>query len=309
MNILLVYPEFPDTFWSFKHALKFIHKKASSPPLGLLTIAALLPDTWRKKLVDVNVRNLRQKDLQWADYVFIGAMTVQRASAQEIISRCKTAGVKVVAGDPLFTMEHEQFPDVDHLLLNEAEITLPQFLRDLQAGHPQRIYRTDLYADIQGSPAPQWDLIRLNDYPSMSVQYSRGCPFNCDFCNVTALLGHRMRVKTGSQMVAELESLYRAGWRKGVFFVDDNLIGDKKILKYDLLPALIAWRKDKYGFSFNTEVSINMADDPELMDMMVEAGFNKVFIGWPHLLIRHVMYRKQLWHHFFCLLCFTNILW
>ena len=279
MNILLVYPDFPDTFWSFRHALKFIHKKAASPPLGLLTIAALLPADWHMRLVDVNVRSLRKKDLRWADYVFISAMTVQRASAREIIARCKSAGVKVVAGGPLFTMEPEQFPDADHLLLNEAELTLPPFLRDLQTGQPRRVYQTAEYADIRQSPAPRWDLLRLDDYATMSVQYSRGCPFNCDFCNVTALLGHRMRVKSAPQMVAELDSLYRAGWRKGVFFVDDNLIGNKNILKHDLLPALIAWRRGKYGFSFNTEASINLADDPELMEMMVAAGFNKVFIG------------------------------
>ncbi len=279
MKILLVYPEFPDTFWSFKHALKFIHKKSASPPLGLLTIAALLPETWQKKLIDINIRPLRLKDLKWADYVFISGMTVQRDSAREIIDRCIAAGVKVVAGGPLFTMEHQRFLDVDHLLLNEAEITLPQFLEDLDKGFPEHIYQTDQFADIQQTPAPLWNLINLKDYASMSVQYSRGCPFNCDFCNVTALLGHRMRIKTAAQMVNELDRLYQAGWRRGVFFVDDNLIGNKKILRDDLLPALTTWRKDKYGFSFNTEVSINLADDPKLMEMMVAAGFNKVFIG------------------------------
>lgn len=279
MKILLVYPEMPDTFWSFKHALKFIRKKASSPPLGLLTIAAMLPEDWNKKLVDINVRPLLEKDLLWADYVFIGAMTIQKKSAQEIIDRCKSAGVKVVAGGPLFTMEYEHFPDVDHFILNEAEITLPEFLKDLEKGQPKHQYQTNLFADITKTPSPLWNLIKLDDYATMSIQYSRGCPFNCDFCNVTALLGHKMRLKTAGQIVMELDALYQAGWRRGVFFVDDNLIGNKKILKEDLLPALINWRDGKSGFTFNTEASINLADDQELLDMMVAAGFNKVFIG------------------------------
>ena len=279
LNILLVYPQFPDTFWSFKHALKFIHKKASSPPLGLLTIAAMLPASWQKKMVDVNVHPLKEKDLRWADYVFISGMTVQRDSAQQIIKRCNAAGVKVVAGGPLFTTEHQSFTGVDHFLLNEAELTLPQFIADLQRGQAKHLYQTDQFADMHQTPAPMWGLINLNDYATMSIQYSRGCPFNCDFCNVTALLGHRMRLKTARQIITELDGLYNAGWRKGVFFVDDNLIGNKRALKSDLLPALITWRQDKQGFSFNTEASINLADDQELMEMMVAAGFSKVFIG------------------------------
>ena len=279
MNVLLIYPEFPDTFWSFKHALKFIRKKSSAPPLGLLTIAAMLPEEWNIRLLDVNVRQLRRKDLKWADMAFISAMTIQRDSASEIIALCKDTGVKVVAGGPLFTTEPEEFKDVDHFVLNEGELTLPDFLRDTANFQTKEIYQTDEYADMHTSPTPRWDLMNLNDYAGMSIQYSRGCPFNCEFCNVTALLGHRMRLKTSQQIVAELDGLYKAGWRRGVFFVDDNLIGNKKALKEDLLPALIAWRKDKEGMTFNTEASINLADDPELMQMMVAAGFNKVFIG------------------------------
>ncbi len=279
MNILLVYPEFPDTFWSFKHALKFVRKRAGSPPLGLLTVAAMLPPTWEKKLVDLNTTGLSQKDLLWADYVFISAMVVQRDSARSIIRRCKEADVKVVAGGPLFTMEHTAFPEVDHFVLNEAELTLPPFLSDLANGGARHLYTTTEHPDIRQTPAPLWQLANLKYYDTVSIQYSRGCPFNCNFCNITALLGHRPRTKTAPQVIAELDSLYALGWRKGVFFVDDNFIGNKKQLKTEILPALIAWRKDKIGMPFNTEASINLADDPELLSLMTQAGFRTVFVG------------------------------
>lgn len=279
MNILLVYPEFPDTFWSFKYALKFVRKRASMPPLGLLTVAAMLPAEWNKRLVDVNVTNLTQSDLAWADYVFISAMVVQRDSAREIIARCQEAGVPVVAGGPLFTDEYEQFEDVDHLVLREAEATLAPFLADLERGEARRIYTTSEFPDIRQTPIPLWELADMDRYATMSIQFSRGCPFNCDFCNITTLFGHRPRVKTASQIVAELDRLYDLGWRGGVFFVDDNFIGNKKQLKAEILPALIEWRKDKVGMAFSTEVSINLADDDELIHMMVDAGFTTVFIG------------------------------
>jgi len=279
MNILLIYPEFPDTFWSFKHALKFIRKKASSPPLGLLTVAAMLPPEWTKRLIDVNVTKLTEKDLAWADYALISGMVVQRKSARRIIRQCKEGGIKVVAGGPLFTSEYEQFEEADHFVLNEAEVTLPSFLADLEQGCARRVYTTSEFADIQKTPVPLWELADLDRYATMSIQFSRGCPYNCDFCNVTALFGHRPRTKTAEQIIAELDSLYDLGWRGGVFFVDDNLIGNKRSLKTELLPALIEWQKDKGGIPFHTEVSINLADDEELIQMMVEAGFGTVFIG------------------------------
>ncbi len=273
MKILLVYPEFPDTFWSFKHALSFIRKKASTPPLGLLTVAAMLPSHWEKRLVDTNVRPLKDKDLEWADYIFISAMVVQRSSANQIIARAKAAGRKIVAGGPLFTTEPEKFSDVDHLVLNEAENTLAPFLRDLESGHPQHMYTSDEFPDIQQTPAPLWELADRQRYATMSIQYSRGCPFDCEFCNITSLMGHRPRVKSAAQIINELDGLYRLGWREPVFFVDDNLIGNKKHLKDDLLPALLEWRKGKKGMPFNTEISINIADDEELMNSLVKAGF------------------------------------
>jgi radical SAM superfamily enzyme YgiQ (UPF0313 family) len=279
MKVLLIYPEFPDTFWSFKHALKFIHKKAAYPPLGLLTVGAMLPEEWSKRLVDVNVTKLTEKDLAWADYAFISGMVVQRDSARQTITRCKKAGLKVVAGGPLFTSEYEQFEEVDHFVLNEAELTLPSFLADLERGCARRVYGTSDFADIQETPTPMWELADLKRYAAMSVQFSRGCPFDCEFCNVTALLGHRPRIKTAKQIIAELDGLYSLGWRGQVFFVDDNFIGNKRYLKTQLLPALIEWRKDKKGMPFNTEASVNLADDEPLMEMMVEAGFDTVFIG------------------------------
>jgi radical SAM superfamily enzyme YgiQ (UPF0313 family) len=282
MKTLLVYPEFPDTFWSFKHALKFIRKRASLPPLGLLTVAAMLPSKWHLRLVDLNVRRLTDRDLAWADVVFVSAMIAQRGPAERLIARCRPAGKTIVAGGPLFTSAHSEFPDVDHFVLNEAELTLPEFLEDFKAGSARRIYTTTQFADIHLSPTPRWELAELNRYASMSVQFSRGCPFDCEFCDVTAKFGHVPRTKTPQQVVAELDSLYRHGWRGPVFFVDDNLIGNKRGLKTELLPALIAWqrhRRRRGVFPFYTEASINLADDPELMAMMADAGFDGVFIG------------------------------
>ena len=279
MKVLLLYPEFPDTFWSFKHALKFVRKRASMPPLGLLTMAAMLPQNWELRLIDLNVAKLTDRDLAWADYAFVSGMTVQRESARQIIGRCKEAGLMVAAGGPLFTMESEQFPEVDHFVLNEAELTLPPFLADLAQGVAQRSYTSEGYADIRQSPTPLWRLAYRRRYASMGVQFSRGCPFNCDFCNVTALLGHKPRTKSSAQILAELNDLYELGWRGRVFFVDDNLIGNKKYLKEELLPVLIEWRRGKTGMPFNTEASINLADDEELMRLMVAAGFDTVFVG------------------------------
>jgi len=280
VKVLLVYPECPDTFWSFKHALKFVHKKAGSPPLGLLTVAAMLPPDWEPRLVDLNVQGLRDEDLAWADIAFVSAMIIQRESARSAIERCKRAGLKVVAGGPLFTAEYDRFPEVDSFVLNEAELTLPPFLADLAAGRPQHVYATSEFPDIQQTPIPAWRLADLRHYDTVSIQFSRGCPFSCDFCNITALLGRQPRTKSAAQIVAELDSLYATGWRGNVFFVDDNFIGNKKILKTEVLPALIEWHRNRVGISsFSTEVSINLADDAELLRLMAEAGFTTVFVG------------------------------
>ncbi|MEN4041949.1 MAG: B12-binding domain-containing radical SAM protein [Anaerolineaceae bacterium] len=279
MNILLVYPEFPDTFWSFKHALRFVQKKASSPPLGLITVAAMLPPLWNQRLIDMNIQPLTDSDLAWADMIFLSAMVVQRSSAQVVVARCEQIGKPVVAGGPLFTGEYERFPDVDYFVLNEAELTLPPFLADLAAGCAQPIYTTADFADLSQTPQPRYDLVDMQKYDTMSIQFSRGCPYNCDFCNITALLGHRPRTKSAEQIIAELDNLYALGWRRNIFFVDDNFIGNKKVLKQEILPALIEWRKHKIGCQFITEASINLADDEPLMQLMVAAGFKSVFVG------------------------------
>jgi radical SAM superfamily enzyme YgiQ (UPF0313 family) len=280
MKILLVYPEYPQTYWSFHHALKFISKKASFPPLGLMTVAALLPEKWDKKLVDMNVIPLKDDDILWADFVFISAMVVQKESAQEVVGRCRMLGVRTVAGGPLFTCGYEGFETVDHFLLNEAEITIPEFLRDIENGCVKRVYQTEEWADIRKTPIPLWSLVDIKKYATMNIQYSRGCPFNCDFCNITTLYGRIPRTKEAAQMLEELDSLFNAGWRGAVFFVDDNFIGNKVKLKKEILPAITGWMEKKgYPFTFFTEASVDIADDDELMSLMVKAGFNSVFVG------------------------------
>jgi radical SAM superfamily enzyme YgiQ (UPF0313 family) len=280
MRILLVSPECPETFWSFKHALRIISKKALQPPLGLLTVASMLPTHWQKRLVDMAVEPLRDKDVQWADYVFISAMRIHKKSVDGIVARCKRLGAKIVAGGPLFTAGYESAHDIDHLVLNEAEVTLPVFLNDLGEGHPEYIYTSDQWADLATTPVPLWDLVRMKKYACMPLQYSRGCPFSCDFCDVTILFGNKMRTKSAEQVVAEMECLYRQGWRDPVFFVDDNLIGNRKKLKEEILPAVIDWtRRRNYAFTFNTQVSIDLCDDEDLMRLMVLAGFDTVFVG------------------------------
>jgi radical SAM superfamily enzyme YgiQ (UPF0313 family) len=280
MHILLVCPEYPDTFWSFKHALRFVSKKAGQPPLGLLTVASLLPTEWEKKLIDLNLATLTAKDLQWADYVFLGGMSVQAPSARTVIARCNDAGTKVVAGGPLFTARYEEFEGVDHFVLNEAEITLPLFLNDLREGHPKHLYTTREWADLSTTPLPMWDLIDHRQYATMNVQYSRGCPYDCEFCDITVLYGRAPRTKSATQVIAELDALYRSGWRSHVFFVDDNFIGNKGKLKKEVLPQIIRWMEDmRHPFSLGTEASLNLSDDPELMDLMARAGFEEVFVG------------------------------
>jgi radical SAM superfamily enzyme YgiQ (UPF0313 family) len=280
MNVLLVYPMYPDTFWSFKHALKFVSKKASFPPLGLLTVASMLPETWNKKLIDMNATELDDKDILWADYVFLSAMSVQSDSANVVIQRCEKLNTKIVAGGPLFTSSSEYYDNVDHLVLNEAEITIPMFLKDLNEGEPKHKYTTDKWADITSTPLPLWEIVPIKHYTSMNLQYSRGCPYDCDFCDITVLYGRKPRTKTREQILSELDALYFTGWRGPVFFVDDNFIGNKVKLKKEILPAIAEWMdKRKNPFYLNTEASINLADDELLMQLMVKAGFEAVFIG------------------------------
>ncbi len=280
MNILLVYPQYPDTFWSFRHALKFVSKKAVNPPLGLITISSMLPVEWHKKLIDINIEPLKKKDVLWADYVFISAMNVQLESAKEVIEMCKLLNKKIVCGGPLFTEEPNDFEMVNHLVLNEAELTFPEYLYDLKNGNPKHIYQSEGFANLAETPLPNYSLVKTSKYNTMNLQLTRGCPFNCEFCDITALFGHKVRIKSTEQIINELQAIYNIGWRKNVFFVDDNFIGNKKILKNDLLPSIIDWMEEKsHPFRFSTEVSINLSDDDELMELMTSAGFSNVFIG------------------------------
>jgi len=280
MKVLLIYPQSPDTFWGFKHAIKFISRKSTEIPLGLITIAGLLPTDWDLRLIDMNIESLKTRDLEWADMVFLSGMNIHLQSFQKIVRRCNELNIKVVAGGPLATMEYEQILGVDHFVLNEAEITLPLFLADLEKGCAKKIYQTAKFPDISLTPIPRWDLLNRPKYVSMNIQYSRGCPFNCEFCNITTLNGRNPRTKSREQFLAELDSIYEIGWRGGVFIVDDNFIGNRKKLKADILPAMGEWaEKRNYPFSFTTETSLDICDDEALIDLMVDVGFSHIFIG------------------------------
>jgi len=279
MNVLLVSPKTPTTFWSFKHALKFVSKRSAFPPLGLLTVAGMLPESWNLKLVDLNVSRLRDRHLRWADYVMIGAMIVQKESVGEVIRRCHALGRPVIAGGPLFTTGHESFGDDLHYVLGEAEEVVDELVADMETGQLQKQYEAAHRPDIAKAAVPRWDLIKPRHYVTMSVQFSRGCPYNCEFCDIIVMNGRVPRTKAPAQMLAELDAIDRLGWRGPVFIVDDNFIGNKRRVKA-FLRELIAWRRrTRSHITLFTEASVNLADDPELMELMVEAGFTRVFLG------------------------------
>lgn len=280
MKILLVYPEMYDSFYAFRHIASLLGKKAAFPPLGLLTVAAMLPQNWERKLIDLNVKPLNDSDIDWADMVFLSAMNVQEESVRKIIAQCKRRNATIVAGGPLFTHEHDRFEGIDHFVLNEAEITLPLFLADLEFGQPKPIYKTHEFADVSLTPLPQMELINMKDYLYSIIQFSRGCPYLCDFCDVTTLYGRKPRTKSVEQMIAELELIRKSGETQSVLFADDNLIGNKRILKSELLPALIKWHEETSpGLYFMTQLTINLADDEEMMQLILNAKFRNIFIG------------------------------
>jgi radical SAM superfamily enzyme YgiQ (UPF0313 family) len=281
MNILLISPQTPMTFWSLKHAVRFVSRQAAFPPLGLLTVAAMLPRSWNLRLVDMDVTRLRDADLKWADYVLIGAMIVHKQSIdEEIIPRCRRMGKTIIAGGPLFTTGYEDYAGQVHAVCGECEEIIEDVIRDMEAGELKAKYEsTRGFPDVTKTPVPRWDLINVRHYATMPVQFSRGCPFDCEFCDIIIMNGRKPRTKAPEQMIAELDALYAAGWIGTVFFVDDNFIGNKKLVK-QFLRALIEWRERvKPELDFITEASVNLADDQELMDLMVAAAFRRVFIG------------------------------
>ncbi len=279
MRVLLVYPEFPDTYWSFRHALAFEGKRAAFPPLGLMTISSMLPPTWERRLVDMNVEQLVDADIEWADMVCLSAMIVQKDSLEDVVQRARALGKRIAVGGPYVSTSSESLPDADHIFVGEAEETVPEFIRDLELGIPAKVYKADQRPSLHGTPVPDFGLINMSKYSAMNVQYSRGCPFNCEFCDIIEIYGRVPRTKTNHQMLAELDALKDAGWRGLVFIVDDNFIGNKKNVRL-FMPDLIEWsRANEFPFSFITEASVNLAEDDALLQQMEDAGFRRVFLG------------------------------
>ncbi len=279
MNALLVYPRFPDTYWSFRYALSFQGKRAAQPPLGLMTIAALLPVSWNKRLVDTNVERLKDSDLAWADVVLLSGMHVQQESLLSIARRCRARGLRTIVGGPIASSVPPAALEADCVVIGEAEDLIVTLARHLESGSLRSVYQADEYPSMERSPLPDLSLIRLNRYSTMTVQYSRGCPFNCEFCDIIEIYGRRPRTKAVSQVIAEFNQLYGAGWRGPVFIVDDNFIGNK-LRARNLLAALAEWGKARgYPFRLITEASLNLADDRDLLQSMKDAGFTAVFLG------------------------------
>lgn len=276
---LLVYPAFPPSYWSFRYALELAGKRSAMPPLGLVTVAAMFPEHWRLRVVDMNVEELTEADLDWADLVLTSTMVVQQASLGEVIARCHRMGKPVAVGGPHPTTFHADIPGADHYLLDEVEQTFRRFVDDWEAGRAEPVYRPASKPAIAAAPIPRFDLLDLDAYASMALQFSRGCPFDCEFCDITKLFGRVPRTKSTAQMLAELDRLHELGWRGSVFLVDDNFIGNKKEA-LRLLPALADWQRERgYPFDFYTEASVNLAGLEPLLDAMVEAGFTMTFLG------------------------------
>lgn len=280
MKALLVWPEIPVTYWGGQFSVKLLGKRAVMPPLGLLTVAALCPQHWEFQLVDLNVQALSDEQLLWADIVLMSGMAIQHKSMMEVLQRTERAGVPTVVGGPHATSSPEKFDRANYLVLDEGEITLPRFLTDYQNGVAARVYTAQgEKPDVTLTPPPRFDLLNIKAYTHMCVQFSRGCPFACEFCDITTLYGKNPRTKLPAQILAELQLLLDLGFRGEVFLVDDNFIGNKKNVKL-MLPELIRWMKEhEYPFWLYTEASINLADDDELMEMMSQAGFHSVFVG------------------------------
>ncbi|RMF75034.1 MAG: DUF4070 domain-containing protein [Acidobacteria bacterium] len=279
MRALLVNPLFPDTYWSQRHALPWVRRKCLIPPLGLITVAAMLPRHWSLELVDMNVEPLTDDAIARADVVMLTGMLAQRDSLHEVIGRCRAAGVPTVVGGPYATSLPEDFGKADHVVVGEAEELVADLAADLEAGRARRIYREARKPGLDITPVPRFDLLRPRAYHHMAVQFSRGCPFSCEFCDITSLFGHRPRTKTSAQVLAELEAIHATGFRGEVFFVDDNFIGNKKAVR-ELLPELARWREARgRPFTFYTEASMNLAQDDALIDAMTRAGFGAAFMG------------------------------
>jgi radical SAM superfamily enzyme YgiQ (UPF0313 family) len=282
MNVLLLYPRFPKSFWSFEKTLELLDRKAMLPPLGLITVAALLPQEWNFKLADRNIRDVTEAEWTWADVVILSAMIVQKEDLLYLIREAKRRNKKVAVGGPYPT----SIPDdaltagADYLILDEGEITLPLFVEAIERGETSGTFRSDgVKPDVTNTPIPRFDLLEFDAYSEMSVQFSRGCPFQCEFCDIIVLYGRKPRTKTPTQLLAELDRLYELGWRRSIFMVDDNFIGNKRNVKLflkDLQPWMV---EHHYPFSFATEASVDLAKDQELMDAMVACNFGAVFLG------------------------------
>ncbi len=281
MKALFIYPVFPPTFWSYDKILELVDRKVLLPPLGLITVAAILPQEWEFKLVDRNIRAVSEEEWEWADIVIISAMIVQQADLIGQIREAKNRGKLVAVGGPYATSvpDDVKAAGADFLVLDEGEITLPMFVEALNKGETSGTFRTEEKPDVTTTPIPRYDLLEFDAYDSMSIQFSRGCPFQCEFCDIIVLYGRKPRTKNPAQLLQELDYLYELGWRRGVFMVDDNFIGNKRNVKL-LLKELKIWQKEhQYPFRFNTEASVDLADDLELMDLMVECNFDAVFLG------------------------------
>lgn len=281
MKALLIYPVFPQTFWSYDKILELVDRKVLLPPLGLITVAGILPQEWEFKLVDRNIRAVTEIEWQWADIVIFSAMIVQKYDLIDQIKEAKQRGKLVAVGGPYATSvpNEPKNAGADFLVLDEGEITLPMFVEALEKGETKGVIRATEKPDVTITPIPRYDLLELSAYDSMSVQFSRGCPFQCEFCDIIVLYGRKPRTKTPAQLLKELDYLYELGWRRGVFMVDDNFIGNKRNVKLFLKELKIWQAEHQYPFRFNTEASVDLAADQELMDLMVECNFDAVFLG------------------------------